>query len=90
MSDVEVAQRYDRCTKCGRHYGDASERAAHVSQCKGQSDKNGVNLFPSRIGKVRKFVAEGREADVNKFGNKFSKPGGRKFDNGPKKVSFSK
>ena len=67
VSDAVLAQRFDRCGKCARYIADATARATHVATCTGATDRNGKDLFPTRMGQVRRLVDAGKASEVNNF-----------------------
>ena len=73
MSDAALAKRFNRCGKCARYIADPAARAAHVATCEGEKDRNGKDLFPTRMGKVRGLVENGKESLVNDFGKSKTK-----------------
>ena len=73
MSDVALSKRFNRCGKCAHYIAEAAARAVHVATCEGEKDSNGKYLIPTRMGKVRGLVENGKEALVNDFGKSKTK-----------------
>ena len=73
MSDAALAKRFNRTGKCARYITYPAARAAHVTTCESEKDRNGKDLFPTRMGKVRGLVENSKKALVNDSGESKTK-----------------